>query len=187
VTPAEFIATQLEGENPSERPPADPPWSEIAELLQTTPRPNRMRQFNHWVAQANGDGELVLNALVELQAQTQNSQVQRFGRLWSIHELFAENFGDLPVLVGEQSNAIIVRREGHLIVGPPASGKTLLSFDISLKLASGANFFEYCTISPLTVFILQAELPLQFVQARFLRLVGGYQREGHSNIINPAT
>ena len=99
MTPPEYIRALIEGHNPLDAPPADYPWSEISQRLMETPIADRALQFQQWLAQANGQGESVMAALVDLQSEALNPQSQRMGRLWSLNDLILENFGDLPVML----------------------------------------------------------------------------------------
>jgi len=185
MTPAEHIRALLDGHNPSDSPPTEAPWSELSRILQSADASDRADVLSQWVANADGHGESVIAALVELQNEDflhDGNQALDIGRLWTVRDLISENFEELPILVGERNNGFMVRGEGHLIVGPPGVGKTLLCFDIALRLACGMSIFGFDTPQPLSVLIFQAELPLPFVQYRFNRIIEGYRSYGNSNI-----
>jgi RecA-family ATPase len=124
-------------------------------------------------------------ALVQIQPRNcteTGQQPQGLGRLWTVDTLLEESFESLPVLVGDQNNAIIVRGEGHLIVGPPGIGKSLFVIDLSLQLAAGMDILGYSTNSPMNVLLLQTELPIQFVQLRLRRMTESREYHEQSDL-----
>lgn len=174
---AEYILALLEGQGPPGPPPTEHPYAEVSELLQNAEISERPRALERWVAQADSDGEAVMTALVALRANREgdsDDQAPGLGRLWTLDDLLLENFGELPVLVGDPGNAVIVCGEGHLIAGPPGVGKTLLVSDLSLRVSNGLEVLGFPTVRPLTVLVFQAELPIRFFQYRLNRMTQGY-------------
>ena len=175
-----YINNLLNGMNPTEPLPKDPPWSNIAALLLNEEPGARINRLSQWIEEAGRDGERVLNAIMGLNCRDKVTEVstgEEVGKLWVLDDLIVEKFDDASILVGEINNALVVRGEGHLIAGPAGVGKTFLVFDLALSLASGMNFLGFSTVAPLNVLILQTELPKEFVQARFLRLLDAYEAE----------
>jgi hypothetical protein len=175
----DYIHALLEGNNPSENPPTDPPWDELARLLLDAQQSDRPAVLNRWIAEQDGSvATEVMSDLIRFRNQEgdgDHNTDQSQTRIWSLDQFITEDFGPLPVLVGEDNNALLVAGEGMFIVGTKGAGKTSLCMDTALRMAAGLEVIGYHTTSPLSVLILQAELPASLYQHRFNRMVRGYE------------
>ena len=180
-----YIQALLDGRELQGPPPSDPPWSELAARLQGTPQTARAQVLAEWVAGADGSGDLLLSALVDCRsgdARTVSGDGSHVGRLFTLDALISEHFPDLPLIVGTRHDALIVRGEGHLIAGKAGVGKSLLVFDMALKMACGLSFLDLPVRGRLRVLIVQAELPIQFVRHRFNRIIEGFEAAGYTQV-----
>ena len=177
---AKYIKNILEGIEPPGSPPSEHPWSELSSALTAVPLENRYEVLAEW-AQNNNCADEIISDLIELKFTDTNIEKEP-GVIWQLSRLTKKKLGNIPVLVGEQNNAKIVRGEGHLIFGPPGIGKTSFMLDSTLRMACGLNFLGFKTIKRLKILILQAELPIKFVQYRFNRMIQGYKRKGISGM-----
>jgi KaiC/GvpD/RAD55 family RecA-like ATPase len=170
---AAYVRALIDGQEPAGALPDQSPWSELARALGEAHAHDRPEVMARW-ADDNSDGAVeVMRELVHLNSgePANRSTPTRSGlEIMTLGSLLERRSESVPVLVGEENNAIIVREEGHLIAGPAGVGKTWLVFDLALQLAAGGNVLGYRTREPLNVLLVQAELPLGFVQWRFRRM-----------------
>ena len=176
----QYISDLVRGQDPRGPLPTEEPHRSLCQSLQEAQPPDRPAILLDFTQQNNGDGEELIRELVALQSETGNLQERRrgaMGRLISLNDLLGENFEEAPGIVGTQGDWKIVRGEGHLIVGSPGVGKTLIVCEMAIRLALGANVFGFPTPEPVNVLLCQAELPMTFLQHRFMRMVDSYDSE----------
>lgn len=180
-----YIIDLLQGRTPTDPEPSDPPWSDLANYLRKIEVDGRAAALEQWLASDCTGRETVLESLFEHRPSSADSDgTANTGRIWTVDNLIDTHFDDVPVLVGDISNAIFVRKEGHFIVGPSGIGKTLLVIDMSLRLSSQSQreVFGYRFSGPFKVLIYQAELPMQFIQYRFSRIIDDFEQNGSDDI-----
>jgi hypothetical protein len=169
---AACIRALLAGNEPDGSQPTKREIAELASRLAEVPLEERARVFSEWIPCADGYGEeLMAEMVVGVQRGNSAATSSRSRRIWRLDSLLEHRFPRVPVLVGEPDNALVVAKEGHLVVGQSGVGKTYFVFDMALTLAAGGSFLGYRIARPLNSLILQAELPIEFVQHRFNRMV----------------
>ena len=101
-------------------------------------------------------------------------------QIYTLTEMLKDDTPPPPAII---SHGVLPKNGILLIHGSPKAGKSLLSCNLALSIASGINWFDFTVEGPIRTLIIQAEVNYFPLRDRFKTMVQDEYKKATDNII----